>query len=158
MKICPKIMYHIAANSNVYELIILGCIIGLYETWKNYDEIKKNIFSSIIYSLIFVFGIFGVINFQVFIACCAKVKQKLIILKFISDLKQFNENFVFSLNYLKTNDEYLYKVFMTEISSLCININKAIEILNSTKNENSLNRPPDNKDASNLKNNEDNNN
>lgn len=133
-----KILYHIASNSNSYVLVILGCIIAVYETWQNYDKITKNIFSTVVYSIIFLFGIFVVNNFPVLIICCSDVKRKVKILNFLSNLKQIDEVLEFDLNYLIENDKDLYNELITRFSSLVANINKVLEILNKKKEKISL--------------------
>ena len=146
------LLYHIAANSTSYILVMLGAFIALYEVWQNYEKIKKNIFLTVVYTIIFIFGIFEIINFQIVIICCSNVKKKINRLKLLLNVIEINGILEAALEDFKINDKFLASELATQFSSLIENINKIKEMPNKRDNENSSQTIADNRNMERTRN------
>ena len=74
MKNFNTILYQIIDNSTEILIIILSTFVGLYKVWQNFDKIKENIVMTVIYSILFIFGILKIahINILMVIFCLKK--------------------------------------------------------------------------------------
>ena len=96
MKNFNTILYQIIDNSTEILIIILSTFVGLYKVWQNFDKIKENIVMTVIYSILFIFGILKIahINILMVIFC---LKKRIKAYKMVSIMQDIDQTFSYVL-------------------------------------------------------------
>ena len=129
MKNFNTILYQIIDNSTEILIIILSTFVGLYKVWQNFDKIKENIVMTVIYSILFIFGILKIahINILMVIFC---LKKRIKAYKMVSIMQDIDQTFSYVLE-----DPGNWQ-FLEELNDNISSIKNKIDIIKNKVEEN----------------------
>ena len=129
MKNFNTILYQIIDNSTEILIIILSTFVGLYKVWQNFDKIKENIVMTVIYSILFIFGILKIahINILMVIFC---LKKRIKAYKMVSIMQDIDQTFYYVLE-----DPGNWQ-FLEELNDNISSIKNKIDIIKNKVEEN----------------------
>ena len=129
MKNFNTILYQIIDNSTEILIIILSTFVGLYKVWQNFDKIKENIVMTVIYSILFIFGILKIahINILMVIFC---LKKRIKAYKKVSIMQDIDQTFSYVLE-----DPGNWQ-FLEELNDNISSIKNKIDIIKNKVEEN----------------------
>ena len=129
MKNFNTILYQIIDNSTEILIIILSTFVGLYKVWQNFDKIKENIVMTVIYSILFIFGILKIahINILMVIFC---LKKRIKAYKMVSIMQDIDQTFYDIL------EDSGNRQFLSELNDNISSIKNKIDIIKNKVEEN----------------------
>jgi hypothetical protein len=129
MKNFNTILYQIIDNSTEILIIILSTFVGLYKVWQNFDKIKENIVMTVIYSILFIFGILKIahINILMVIFC---LKKRIKAYKMVSIMQDIDQTFYDIL------EDSGNRQFLSELNDNISSIKNKIDIIRNKVEEN----------------------
>ena len=129
MKNFNTILYQIIDNSTEILIIILSTFVGLYKVWQNFDKIKENIVMTVIYSILFIFGILKIahINILMVIFC---LKKRIKAYKMVSIMQDIDQTFSYVL------EDPGNRQFLEELNDNISSIKNKIDIIKNKVEEN----------------------
>jgi hypothetical protein len=129
MKNFNTILYQIIDNSTEILIIILSTFVGLYKVWQNFDKIKENIVMTVIYSILFIFGILKIahINILMVIFC---LKKRIKAYKMVSIMQDIDQTFY---DILEDSGNWQ---FLSELNDNISSIKNKIDIIKNKVEEN----------------------
>ena len=129
MKNFNTIIYQIIDNSTEILIIILSTFVGLYKVWQNFDKIKENIVMTVIYSILFIFGILKIahINILMVIFC---LKKRIKAYKMVSIMQDIDQTFYDIL------EDSGNRQFLSELNDNISSIKNKIDIIKNKVEEN----------------------
>lgn len=132
MKNFNTILYQIIDNSTEILIIILSTFVGLYKVWQNFDKIKENIVMTVIYSILFIFGILKIahINILMVIFC---LKKRIKAYKMVSIMQDIDQTFYDIL------EDSGNRQFLSELNDNISSIKNKIDIIKNKVEENKKN-------------------
>ena len=129
MKNFNTILYQIIDNSTEILIIILSTFVGLYKVWQNFDKIKENIVMTVIYSILFIFGILKIAHINIFMVIFC-LKKRIKAYKMVSIMQDIDQTFSYVLE-----DPGNWQ-FLEELNDNISSIKNKIDIIKNKVEEN----------------------